>query len=143
MRPWANAYCGAVAARSTFARVVVGLLAAVAAAWFGLLAVQSHVTDAATPLAQRAHLTAAEARHADSLLDTAAILYPGEEVTLLRAKTAFAAGRVAVARRLARAATDSEPGNPQAWLELTDVSHGTPELAGAFRQLVSLVPPVK
>lgn len=128
--------------RSTYARVLVALAAAAAVAWFALLAVQSHATDAAAPLAGRAHLSAAEARHADSLLDTAAILYPGQEVVLLRAKVAFAAGDVMRARRLAAAATRAEPGNPEAWLERTDVSHGTPELAPAFRHLVSLVPPV-
>lgn len=130
-------------ARSTVARVLIGSVAAAAAAWFGLLAVQSHATDAATQIAHGAHLSAAEARHADSLLDTAAILYPGQEVTVLRAKVAFAAGHVARARRLAADAARAEPGNPQAWLELTDVSHGTPELAPAFRHLVTLVPPVR
>ena len=113
-----------------------------AIAWFALLAVQTHATDAAAPLAGRAHLSATQARHADSLLDTAAVLYPGQEVTVLRAKVAFAAGEVTRARRLAAAATRAEPGNPQAWLELTTVSHGTPELAPAFRHLVTLVPPV-
>jgi hypothetical protein len=116
--------------------------AAAAVAWFALLAVEGHATDAAAPFAGRVHLTAAEARHADSLLDTAAILYPGQEVVVLRAKVAFAASDVTRARRLAAAATRAEPGNPEAWLERTDVSHGTPELAPAFRHLVSLVPPV-
>lgn len=141
--PEPHAYLEAVPDRLTLSRIVLGLLAAGAIAWFGLLAIQSHATGAATALAGRAHLSAAAAAHADSLLDTAAILYPGQEVTVLRAKTAFAAGQVASARRLARAATRSEPGNPQAWLELTHVSAGTPELAPAFRHLVSLVPPVK
>lgn len=129
-------------ARRTSARVLVGLVAAAAVAWFALLAVQSHATDAATALTGRAHLSAAEARHAGSLLDTAAILYPGQEVTLLRAKVAFAAGQVTRARRLAADAVRAEPGNPEAWLEVVDVSHGTRELGPAFQHLVSLVPPV-
>jgi thioredoxin-like negative regulator of GroEL len=131
-----------VSARSTAVRVLIGLVATAATAWFALLAVQSHATDAAAHLAQRARLSAAEARHGDSLLNTAAILYPGQEVTVLRAKLAFAAGHVTQARRLAADAANAEPGNPNAWLELTDVSHGTPELGPAFRHLVSLVPPV-
>ena len=132
-----------MSARSSTTRVLIGLLAAAAVAWFALLAVQSHATDAASALVSRAHLSAAQARHADSLLDTAAILYPGQEVAIERAKVAFAAGDVARARRLAGAAAHAEPGNPEAWLELTDVSHGTRELGPAFRHLVSLVPPVK
>lgn len=127
---------------STRARVLAGLVAAAATAWFALLAVQSHATDRAARLAARAHLSAAEARRAGALLDTAAILYPGDEVTVLRARVAFAAGHVARARRLAAEAAHAEPGNPAAWLELTNVSHGTSELAPAFRHLVSLVPPV-
>jgi thioredoxin-like negative regulator of GroEL len=132
-----------VTARSTSIRVLLAVLAAAAVAWFVLLGVQSHATDAATSLAGRSHLSTAQARHADSLLGTAGVLYPGQEVGVLRAKVAFASGNVTRARRLAAQAAHAEPGNPEAWLELTDVSHGTPELQRAFRHLVSLAPPVR
>jgi thioredoxin-like negative regulator of GroEL len=131
-----------VSARSTSVRALLAVLAAAAVAWFVLLGVQSHATDAATSLSGRPHLTAAQAHHADSLLDTAGVLYPGQEAVVLRAKVAFANGDVTRARRLAAQAAYAEPGNPDAWLELVDVSHGTPVLASAFRHLVSLVPAV-
>ncbi len=118
------------------------IAAAAAVAWFGLLAVQSHATDAATAIVALPRVTPAQGRHAAALLSTAATLDPGQEITILRSKLAFARGDVGAARRLAAAAAHAELGNPQAWLALVDVSKGTSELAPAFRHLISLVPPV-
>jgi hypothetical protein len=119
---------------------VIGVALAVTA-WFALLAVQSHATDSATRIIDSPRLTAAQARHARTLLDTASVLNPDQSIVLLRSQLAAARGQTALARRLAGDATRSEPGNPEAWLQLTRVSTGTPA-AVALQHLARLAPNV-
>jgi hypothetical protein len=117
---------------------VIGVALAVTA-WFALLAVQSHATDSATRIIDSPRPTAAQARHARGLLDTASVLNPDQSIVLLRSQLAAARGQTALARRLAADATRSEPDNPDAWLQLTRVSAPAPA-AVALQHLARLAP---
>lgn len=123
---------------------MLAVVAAAAVAWFVLGVVQTHGLNAATAIAAQRAPSAAQARHANALLDTAATLNPDQQIAIVRSQLAFARGEKARARRLAAAATHAEPDNAQAWLQLVRVSAGRPsERRRAFIRLVRLVPPVK
>ena len=116
--------------------------AVIAVAWFALLVVQTHATNAASAIVASGRVTPAQGDHAAALLDTAARVNPDQTVGLLRSQLAEARGETSRARRLAMEVTRAEPDNAQAWLQLTRISAG-PARVVAFRHLVRLVPPVK
>ena len=128
--------------RAALLRLTIPAVAVIAAAWLGLVAVQARDTDAATRIIAGPTPTAAQARHARDLLDTAAALSPDREIDLLRSQLAFARGEKAKARRLAASVTRAEPQNANAWLRLIRVSTG-PKVPGEILHLGRLVPTVK
>lgn len=128
--------------RQLLTRAGLALVALAGVAWFALGIYQAHALDGAGAIVAKRSISAAQARRAEHLLDDAQKLYPGQDPTILRSKLAFARGETTLARRLAARAAHAEPDNAQAWLQLVRVSHGTPQLAPAFRHLVKLVPAV-
>ena len=92
-------------------------IALVACAWFVIGIRQVHATDAATNLLDKVSTerSAAVQQRARSLLDEAAFLSPGVDVTLLRAQLAENAGDYPGAARLLAQATSAEPDNIYAW----------------------------
>jgi cytochrome c-type biogenesis protein CcmH/NrfG len=104
------------------ARGALALVAAVAVAWFALGAYQSHAVSGATSTAGRGRLTAAEARHADSLLNDAGTLNPDQGIDVLRAQVALAAGDSARARQILNDVVAREPQDLDAWIALAKAS---------------------
>jgi hypothetical protein len=132
-----------VRSRAWLLRAGLAGAAVVIAAWFVLVGVQTHATDAATTIITgHARPTAAQAAHAGRLLDTAATLNPDREVDLLRSQLAYARADKPRARRLAGRVAHAEPDNVQAWLQLTRVSYGAPA-AVALQHAARLAPTVK
>jgi hypothetical protein len=102
-------------------------IAVVVCAWFVIGVRQVHAINDATNLLNNASTerSVAVQQRARSLLDEAAFLYPGVDVTLLRAQLAGNARDYGRAARLLDQATTAEPDNIHAWvayLELT-LSH--------------------
>jgi predicted Zn-dependent protease len=103
---------------SPIARVAVVAVALVAVAWFALGIHQSADLSAASAIASRPHPTAAAARHADALLDSAATLNPDRTVDITRAQLALARGDDARARAILLGVTRAEPQDLDAWIGL-------------------------
>lgn len=100
-------------------RVVLVAVAVVVAAWFALGVRQAVNTTRATALiAGQGRLTPAQARHARSLLNSAATLNPDRTVSLLRGELALAENHNASAQRILLALVHSEPQNLDAWVQL-------------------------
>jgi hypothetical protein len=130
----------------TRSAVIVRVLAAagslVVTAWFILGAVQARDVDRADTLITGGGTpTAAQARAARSLLDTASTLNPDTQIDQLRSQLAWERGNRAEAFRLATAVTRQEPQNAQAWVQLIAVTKG-PEVLGEIRHLGALAPNV-
>jgi hypothetical protein len=97
---------------------VILAVAVVACAWFAIGARQSHEVSAATELLNNASTerVAVVQRRAQSMLDAAAFLYPGTDVTLLRAQLAENERDYLHAKRLLGQAAAAEPDNIAVWL---------------------------
>lgn len=103
-------------AMNTAARVSMLALAVVACAWFAVGIRQAHDITRATSIVTGPKLpTPAQARHAQSLLNSAAWLYPGTEVDVLSGRLAIEQGRRVQAQRILRSVTDTEPLNLDGW----------------------------
>jgi predicted Zn-dependent protease len=91
----------------------------VVAAWFVLGARQAHdinqVTNVVSGLNGQQRLTAAEAAHANSLLDSASKLNPDSTVDVLRARVALLSGNRVLATRILDGVVKREPDNLDAW----------------------------
>lgn len=123
-------------------RALAALVAIVVAAWFALDVVQARdLNSASNEIARGSTLTAQQARHVDSLLDTAGVLNPDKQVTLLRSTVDFERGDRAAAVRLALGAARAEPEYAQAWLQLVHVSTGY-LAAVALQRIAKLAPPI-
>jgi predicted Zn-dependent protease len=103
-------------------RVAVVAVSLVVVAWFALGIHQNADLSAATAIAARPHPTAAANRHADALLDSAAVLNPDRTVDITRAQLALARGDSARARTILLALTRAEPQNLDAWIGLVRAS---------------------
>lgn len=127
------------------ARIGLAATALLAAAWFALGVYQSRAISQATSVAAgHAPVTAAEARHANSLLDDAATLNPDRAVDVLRAQVALARGDTTQARQILNGVVRREPQDLDAWIALADAS------TADFRQrqiallhILKLAPPAK
>jgi hypothetical protein len=99
-------------------RYGIVVIAVVVCAWFVIGVRQVHAIDAATTLLQNVSTerSVAVQQRSRSLLDEAAFLHPGIDVTLLRAQLAENARDWARASRLIDQATAAEPDNLDAWL---------------------------
>ena len=119
------------------ARVAILGLAVVACAWFAVGVRQAHDIDRASSIVAGTEVpTPAHAQHAQSLLDSAAWLYPGTEVDVLQGRLAIEQGRRAQAQRIERGVTDSEPLNLDGWVWL---ARSQTERAPALRALAHVV----
>jgi hypothetical protein len=98
-------------------RYGLGALAIVICAWFVVGARQAHEQDIATDLIAMpgAELHAAVYDRTTALLDSAAFLDPGVNVTILRAAQAQEAQRYGRAERYLAEAVRAEPDNLAAW----------------------------
>jgi predicted Zn-dependent protease len=111
------------------ARVLIAGLGVVACAWFVLGIGQAHdidhVTSTVGGLTGQQRLTAQQAAHADSVLDSATTLNPDRTVDLLRARVALLRGDRATAKRILLGVVAAEPRNIDAWYGLaTSASDG-------------------
>jgi predicted Zn-dependent protease len=112
------------------ARISLLVLAVCACGWFGLGAVQSHATDAATSIVSgTGELTPAQAGRARSLLRTAGTLNPDRSIDLLRAQLAVREGRPSTAIGILRQTVAAEPMNLLAWLALAHTALGNDQAA--------------
>jgi hypothetical protein len=93
-------------------------IAAVVCAWFVIGIHQVHAINAATKLLNNVPTERSPAvqQHARSLLDEAAFLHPGVDVTLLRVQLAENEREYAYAGRLMDQAAAAEPNNLDVWL---------------------------
>lgn len=113
----------------TSVRVAILGLAIVVCAWFAVGIRQARDIDHATSIMTGSKLpTPAQARHAHSLLESAAWLYPGTEVDVLRGRLAIEQGNRPLARRIEGRVTRLEPMNVNGWVWLAN-SYTDPKLA--------------
>lgn len=130
--------------RRLIGRISLALLAAAACAWFIVGIRQTHALASANALIGGSRISAGQAQHARSLLDTAGWLNPDSEVDLLRAKLDVEQECYAAARRVIYAVLRSEPENARAWLALGHASQGDPKaFFAAVLELRKLVPRVR
>lgn len=120
--------------------------ALIIAAWFALGWVQARDIGRAQSLIAAPRLSAAAARDAASLLNTAGTLNPDRTVDITRAQLYEKRHDSARAVMLLEQVTRAEPLNLDAWHELTTVASALPSspyrtrlVEHAFRRLVSLV----
>lgn len=108
---------------ATVVRASIVVLAVAACVWFALAARAAHDVDRASAIVSaKAPLTAAQAAHARSLLDSAATLNPDTAVDLLRAKVALGRNEEAGGVRTILSVTKREPLNLQAWVALAQAT---------------------
>ena len=103
-------------------RIAVAAIALVAVAWFALGIHQNADLSAATAIASRPHPTAAAARHANALLDSASSLNPDQTIGITRAQLALAQGDEPRARSILERVVHAEPQNLTAWIGLERAS---------------------
>jgi hypothetical protein len=128
-------------AMKTAARVGILGLAIVVCAWFAVGIRQAHDIDQATSIVTGAHVpTPAQARRAQSLLDSAAWLYPGTEVDVLKGRLAIEQGKRAQAVGIERRVTEREPLNLDGWVWLAQ-SYTNPTLGTRALSHVSELAP--
>jgi hypothetical protein len=121
--------------------IVVALLVS---AWFVVGVRQAHdTTQAQTILSRSRSISTAAARHVTSLLNTAAVLNPDQEVQVLRGRVALAQGDKVLALPILLAVTLAEPRSREAWLWLAQAAIGqNPVLFGrALQTLFAIDPP--
>jgi hypothetical protein len=87
------------------------------------------------------HLSAADTRHALSLLRSAAFLNPDRTPDLDRSRIAVKSGDKRRAYRLAIAVTDAEPMNAVAWQYVAQAALSSREADAALRHFAALVAP--
>jgi predicted Zn-dependent protease len=116
------------------------------AAWFGLGWVQARDLSRAQDLIGAPKLSAAQARDASSLLDSAATLNPDRAVEITRGQLYAKLHDPARAVALLQGVTRAEPRNLEAWRELSIAAFTPPRTpyrrrvaAHAFKQVLRLV----
>jgi predicted Zn-dependent protease len=127
------------------ARIGLAAIALLVAAWFALGVYQSRTISQATSLAAgHGRVTAAEARHADSLLHDAATLSPDRAVDVLRAQVALAQGDATHARQILNGVVRREPQDLDAWIALANASTtDVRQRQIALLHILKLAPPAK
>jgi hypothetical protein len=128
--------------RRTLLPALAAIGALIVAAWFYLGTRQTADLASANAIVNAGeHLSAANARHAQSLLHSAAFLNPDRTIELDRSRIAVKTGHMRRAYRLATSVTDAEPRNALAW---EYVFQSAPDQAArtiALHRIASLVPP--
>lgn len=125
------------------ARGLVLVLAIVVCAWFAIGIRQARSLGRATTIINAASsLTAPQAAHVESLLDSARWLNPGQEADIARGQTAALAHDPSRALQILTQVTRSEPMNLAAWVALAQaaIDHSRPLVTLAAKRIVSLDP---
>jgi hypothetical protein len=117
--------------------------ALIVAAWFYVGTRQTADQTAAGKIANAAgnHLSAADARRARSLLDSAAFLNPDRQIDLVRSRVALKRGHPQQAYRLASSVTRAEPLNALAWEYAFQSAPTAAQRTIALHKVASLLPP--
>ena len=124
-------------------RVLLALVSVAAGAWFVLGARQAREISRVTSIVQSSSVSAAQARRANQLLDSAATLNPDREVQLLRAAINIDRNRARRAQAILQQVTRAEPQNIVAWDLLLQAAANDIQLqAKAFKRIAELEPPV-
>lgn len=99
------------------ARLLAGALAVAVCMWFALATRQAHdISQAETIISAANTLSSRQAAHVNSLLDTAGIQNPDQQVNLLRGELATLSHQPVRAARIFQDVADREPLNINAWL---------------------------
>ncbi len=127
----------------TVGRIGLAVAALLVTAWFALGIFQSRAVSQARSVGAGA-LTAAQARHANSLLSDAATLNPDRAVDVLRAQVALARGDAARSRQILNRVVRGEPQDLNAWIALARASaNDFHQRQIALLQILRLAPPAK
>jgi hypothetical protein len=122
-------------------RVLLLVVAVVVCAWFALGIRQAHDTaSASSSLSSSTRLTAAQAKHLDSILDEAGFLNPDREVSLLRAQVARQRRQLAKAQSIILQVVHDEPLNVEAWFALGQVATNSRTYLRAVIEVGRLAP---
>jgi hypothetical protein len=114
------------------AQAALAVTAVVIGAWFVIGARQAHEIDQATKIIAKSYGAApAERARAASLLSSAAFLYPGQDVPILKARLAISDKNLPRAQSILRGVTRAEPLNLQGWIWLTGALLPSPKQAKA------------
>ena len=124
------------------ARVLIACLGILACAWFALGIRQAHdinrVTTIVGGLTGQQRLSAAQAAHANSLLDSAGGLNPDRTVDLLRARVALLRDDRPAATRILLGVVKSEPDNIDAWYGLATSASNPHTVSRAIARIAQL-----
>jgi hypothetical protein len=121
---------------------VAAIGALIVAAWFYLGTRQTaDLASANAIVTTGGHLSAGDARHARSLLHSAAFLNPDRTIDLDRSRIALETGDKRRAYRLATSVTDAEPMNAVAWQYVARAALNSREVDAAFGRFATLVAP--
>jgi len=127
-----------------WSRIASAVLALVVCAWFALGVRQSQEVDQATNLVGglqgQQKLSAAQAAHARSLLSSAAVLNPDQQVNVLRARVALLRGQRASAVRILEQVVHQEPDYLEAWYGLATSASSGSAVNMAIHQIGVLAP---
>jgi hypothetical protein len=120
-------------------RFALAVIATAAAAWFVIGARQAHEIDTVSVLLNhQAGNNPATSRRAASLLNSADFLYPGVDVTLLRARLDMERHDYPKAKPLVDRSLASEPGNLNAWISALDLAIVQPSAENTKRIVAHL-----
>jgi predicted Zn-dependent protease len=126
------------------ARLLTVCAAVIVCAWFALGIRQAHDISRATTvvggLNGQTRLTAAQAREANSLLNSAATLNPDRTVEVLQARVALLRGDRAQAKRILLGVLASEPDNLDAWYGLATSASDSATINHALARIAQLEP---
>jgi hypothetical protein len=123
--------------------LILAVVGVVVCAWFGVVARQAHEIDAASAILAPASANRYQLRDAASLIRSAAVLDPGQDVPILRARLELKSGQDSLARRTLASVTRAEPDNLDAWIQvgvLAVFRKGSVNVANVKKQLKRLDP---
>jgi hypothetical protein len=128
--------------RRTLLPALAAIGALIVAAWFYLGTRQTGELTSANAIVNAGdHLSAADTRHARSLLHSAAFLNPDRTIELDRSRIALKTGHPRQAYRLATSVTDAEPMNALAWEYVFQSAPNQAARTVALHRIADLVPP--
>jgi predicted Zn-dependent protease len=123
-------------------RVLIACAGVAACAWFALGIRQAHDIQRATSmvggLTGQTRLSTAQAKTANSLLDSAGTLNPDRTVDLLRARVALLRHDRTEAKRILLAVVAAEPANLDAWYGLATSAYDNPTVVHALDRIAVL-----
>jgi predicted Zn-dependent protease len=127
-------------------RIACAVGALVVCAWFALGVREAQQIDRATNIVGglngQQKLTATEAAHARSLLSSASLLNPDQQVNVLRARVALLRNQRPLAVRILRGVVSSEPDNLAGWYGIATSASSGATVNRALAQIRRLEPVV-